>query len=348
MTFSTNKRGFTILELLIATGVTVIVAGIMITIVSSVLTGWNRSSGSLSTNSQARLVLDVLADDFQSALYRPDGNVWMAATIENRNTLTSPGNNGHQWEDGNHRKPDGNDSINLMDGARPVDLREARFGFGGVWLRFFTSRSIFEASEPVPVAVSYKILRRQPTTAPNAEFVYTLYRSEVRPYRSHANPGDPNNRPGVLEAGFDLNPNVANNPFYTFSSADNNQTNAGDPFSVTRPNRNSVLAQDVIDFGVRFYSRTGNQLTLLYPVGETGNDLNFFAVEDQSANAFLNGVTEPLPDVADIFVRILTPEGAKLIRNYENAPAGTQHPRDWWAIAEEHSQVFTRRINIRR
>ena len=49
-------------------------------------------------------------------------------------------------------------------------------------------------------------------------------------------------------------------------------------------------------------------------------------------------------------IRVLTDEGARLIADYEAGrlvpPAGETPADYWWALAEAHSEVFTRRILI--
>src|SRR5690625_174735 len=104
-----ENAGFTIIELLVASAVTAVIAVIMDTMISSILTSWGRLSGTLSTGSEARLVLDIMAEDLQSAYYRNDGNVWLAATILHGSGLDGTGNSG-VWsiEHQNHPKPTGN------------------------------------------------------------------------------------------------------------------------------------------------------------------------------------------------------------------------------------------------
>jgi Tfp pilus assembly protein PilW len=56
------------------------------------------------------------------------------------------------------------------------------------------------------------------------------------------------------------------------------------------------------------------------------------------------------PVFADIFVRILDDTGAQLIEAMENGviqpPAGTTPGDFWWQTAENHSEIFTRRIPL--
>lgn len=76
-----RKSGFTIIELLVATAVTAILAGLMIAMVSSVLSAWNRTSSSLRTNNDAKIVFDLLTEDLQGAVYRTDGKAWLAVDV---------------------------------------------------------------------------------------------------------------------------------------------------------------------------------------------------------------------------------------------------------------------------
>ena len=76
-----SEAGFTLVELLVATTITAVLAGVMVAIVANVSGFWGRTSGRASAESQARFVLDQIALDLQSALYRDDGAVWLAATI---------------------------------------------------------------------------------------------------------------------------------------------------------------------------------------------------------------------------------------------------------------------------
>ncbi len=48
--------------------------------------------------------------------------------------------------------------------------------------------------------------------------------------------------------------------------------------------------------------------------------------------------------VAEIFIRILTPQGFTMIQTYEEEDAGRFPGQTWWSIVEQHSQVFTRRV----
>ena len=69
-----RAAGFTLVEVLVAAGITALIAGFIAAIVASVSTSWSRSSTRLGTDAQARLILDQIQLDLQGAIFRDDGN----------------------------------------------------------------------------------------------------------------------------------------------------------------------------------------------------------------------------------------------------------------------------------
>jgi prepilin-type N-terminal cleavage/methylation domain-containing protein len=362
-----SHRAFTLVELLVAATITALIAGFVAAIVAGVSKTWTRAGNRLGTDAQARIVLDQLQIDLQGALFRDDGNVWLAADVLNGNT----GNAGTPWMAAQRNaKPAG--SLSLDMAATRADLRAedrgkleyARFGIAGVWLRFFTTRrgtnaltgQNATASLSAPVAVSYQIVRRFTATNPaNQNTGYLLHRVETRPATA-------NSRIGVLEAGY----NITAADYTTRNANNNNGSQTGDPRTIqvvtTNPrNLDSVIADNVIDFGVRAYVRdqtVPGGLRLIFPANATGGLSNV-------PNARLRGQfpsnTPPtssnynflFPDVIDVMVRILTDEGATRLADMEKlqTPALTvpqkynnSAPQWWWGVAEENSHVYTRRI----
>jgi hypothetical protein len=110
-----------------------------------------------------------------------------------------------------------------------------------------------------------------------------------------------------------------------------------------RPPLDTVLADHVVDFGVRFFRYDSVELKPLFPATSSGEWSN----SELSHLVRLGplGSTETAkPDVVEVMVRVLTEEGVRLLRNYENPPAGYVRSGTWWDIAERNSHVFTRRI----
>ena len=303
-----RQRGFTMVELLVALAITLLIAGLILGLTANSLGSWGRSQGMLTAESEAHGVLDRLAQDLQGALYRDDGGVWFAVTVQ-----ADAGASG-AWVAA--AKP----PASSLDPAAAV-FGEARFGVAGVWLRFFTTAqgADFRTGDPAaPVAVSYQIIRRSPTPSGDA-FHYLLYRSVVAPSATFA-------------AGYDLSA-----PDY--STAPSTDVAAG---CVQHPGGLQVIADNVIDFGVRLYgpgprsASGGPQLMPIFPVDAANLD---YQARLPSAAGGLRG---RFPLVVDLMLRVLTPEGARQIAALESG----QITGEWWTIAVGQSKVFTRRVTL--
>ncbi|MSU22929.1 MAG: hypothetical protein EXS32_03800 [Opitutus sp.] len=361
------EAGFTILELLVAATLTAALAGVIIVVVHNVSSTWARSSGRLGADSQARLVLDQLALDLQGAQFRDDGNVWMAAEVIDR--TSNPGN---LWAiAARNPKPTGTGANGSVSLTTP-SIADARFGAAGIWLRFFTtSRGTNTAATPAtisaPVAVAYQIIRRFTATNPvNLNTAYLLHRSEARPGETGSGSAA---RPGTLESGYSIT--VA--AYTTSSAANNSGATTGDPRSIQIPGTNtgaagrnldSVLADNVIDFGIRCYVRDAASpggLRLIFPADAsgkpTGTANSRYRASVSSTTPVTSGNFSTLfPDVIDVMLRVLTDDGAALIANIEKnqTPALTAPVKYnsnaqawWWGVAQENSRVYTRRIVLR-
>lgn len=319
-----DRSGFTIIELLVATAVTALLAGILLIMTNSVLNAWTRTSGNLSANGQAQLVFSMIREDLQASVYRRDLGVWMAVEIlEDRTAISN-----REWtvsSASGQYKPDGNLSNNR---GRDLRFTETRYGLGGAWLRFFT------AAEGEPRAVAYQLARRHVTGEPDdatnpAEVRYMLYRS----YMS-------------AKDTFELGYNLDSNPFPLHPAP---SAGYADPTNnlntLTVPPRAEMIASNVIDFGIRLHSRNGTLLDPVFPVSAATLEWD----ENHLEYLAYGTPTEPFPDVVDVMVRILTEEGARQIENLEEEripvdSGGFQET--WWRIAEEHSEVFTQRIYV--
>lgn len=354
-----GTSGFTLIELLVSAVITAVLAGFIVAIVSNVSGFWTRTSGKLSTEAQARLVLDQLSLDLSSALYRDDGNVWLAADV-----LSATTNSGLWQPAAANPKPAGGVSLAMTT----PNLSDARFNTAGVWLRFFTTKRGNNAtadatSFSAPVAVGYQVIRRfssPSTVAPAAQRTgYYLHRAVARPASTVVSNIT---RLGVMDAGFNIT--AAN---YTTSTANtNNGSQTGDPRTIqvvttNARNMDSVLADNVIDFGIRCYVRDSNQasgLRLVFPAANQNGAATNVTTARLRAQLPSTTVTDStnynfvMPDVVDVMVRILTDEGARLIATYEQAnspltiPTGINAQQFWWQLALANSQVFTRRIVI--
>lgn len=314
-------RAFTVIELLVAVGVTALLVSLMLTIVVNVMGGWSKSSGSLTSGNQARNVLDMLTADLQGAILRRDGNVWLAATIQ-----ASP--SGGQWS--GSKKPSTASSLDpntnptsslyipAITANRTID--DYRFGLGGVWLRFFTNVADTNTAGDLtkisaPRAVSYQIVRNL-VVAGGTEKRYLFYRSELAPNTT-----------------FTTGYNLFDTAYYTGAGA-----------VIRTPAADSVIATNVVDFGVRFYNRSStNASVLIFP--DTGN-FSFGATSDttKSGSGVDNSPVRDFPTDVEIYVRVLTDEGATKLANLED---GLNSTETWWDIVQANSRVYTRRIEIK-
>ena len=354
---SLGVAGFTILELLVAAAITALLAGFVATIVTNVAGLWSRTSGRLSTEAQARFVLDQLSLDLSSARFQDDGNVWLAASIlPNTNNATG------LWltigTASNQKPPNtttgtGASLQNIATGSLGDNSATSpRFGVAGTWLRFFTTKrgsntinvtsNVTDSTTvSAPVAVGWQIIRRRTSTSPlSTDIRYLLHRAEVRPAMN----GTAAASVGTLETGYNITA-----PAYAPTT---NTAAAGDPGEIKFPTLNSVVAENVIDFGVRCYVRnatTPTGLRVVFPL--TNTPATYLA----RIPSIVTGSPNAFPDVVDVMVRILTDEGARLIAAYEAnppSPAATALPTGinpqqyWWQLAFANSQVFTRRIVI--
>jgi type II secretory pathway pseudopilin PulG len=322
-------EGFTLLELLVAVIITLVLAGLMLTVVTNTLNLWHRTQDNFSTSAQAKLTLEMVERDLQAAVLRKDGVTWLAVdVINNSGSLAT-----HGWLTPTAAiKPATTESQRLVPvttGATPL-IGDARFGLSGAWLRFITTN--VESGGSLPIAVSYQIARRPLTgtivATTQADMRYTLFRAAVSTDNTFA-------------TGHDVM--VGYGSGSVTPAASRNQA------TLTNPNSGDALATNVVDFGVWLYVRdavTGG-LRRIFPADN--RDLAH-AAHDTGTAADANR----LPEVADVMVRILTGQGATLLAEIESGNGRVTRPSYyasdaewWWAVVEANSRVYTRRVEVK-
>lgn len=78
-----KRNGFTLIELLLAMVITSIIVGVLVSITGIAIDTWNRSRQELRTARQAKAMLDLMANDFESMVTRSgDAAEWLAAVSE--------------------------------------------------------------------------------------------------------------------------------------------------------------------------------------------------------------------------------------------------------------------------
>lgn len=69
------------IELLVAMAITAIIVGVLVSITGIAIDTWNRSRQELRTARQAKAMLDLMANDFESMVTRPGGTAeWLSST----------------------------------------------------------------------------------------------------------------------------------------------------------------------------------------------------------------------------------------------------------------------------
>jgi len=365
-----GTKGFTLVELLVATAITLMLATILLSTTSGMLSAWNQSRGDLTSSNQAKLALDQIADDLQSVVLRNDGNVWFAASV----TGTQPSSKGDaRIDDASYSTTTGNRCKPATDNYDPEpdsgEIRDMRFGHVGTWLRFFlTERAANDRRDRISGvrAVSYQIAHVPEGTIVGSGRRYFLYRSSVRP-----GPYDGNNNlmseSSVTHSAFTTGYNIVDDNAY------NNATKIGlqvssdplEPARIRRPIKSGIIASDVIDFGVRVYCRNSSgDLEERFPVNRSGGGtthvFTLVATSSTSIPTIFGDVTAPagvmavvpdFPVVVEVMLRVLSDQGAQQIMALEEnriqPPGGSaNYDAYWWEIAEAHSTIYTRRIEI--
>ena len=328
----TQSSGFTLLELLVAVVITLVLAGLMLTVTTNVLTLWRRSQASHTQAVTAKQVLDLVERDLQSALYRRNSQHWLAADI-----IDFPaGLANHGWLIGpGLMKPASGGSLRPLppaDASGLSSLAEARFGLSGLWLRLISTN--VESDGSLPTVIAWQVVRRPVTGDPvatnPAPVRYSLYRSVVSNTETFA-------------SGYDVTASAYGSTNNTPSSA--LSTAYRTARNVTNPSHANLLASNVVDFGCWLYVRdlTG-ALQRIYPAA--AGDVSHQAVGDSTAS------DSRFPAVVDVLVRILSEEGATLVEAMENGrvtrPANFATDAEWWwSVVEAHSAVFIRRVEIK-
>ena len=77
---SSFKRGFTLMELMVAMAITTIIVTVLVSITSIAIDTWNRSRSELRAARQAKAMVDTMARDFESLVTRRGNeNEWLSA-----------------------------------------------------------------------------------------------------------------------------------------------------------------------------------------------------------------------------------------------------------------------------
>lgn len=293
-----------------ASAISIVLIGLFLSISTNILDAWGSSRDSLSSNSKARIVLDTLASDLESAIIRNDEGVWLACDL-----LETTSNSG-RWETTNSQKPSGEASIEIDLENELLSAENYRFGVAGTWIRFFGSPvDASESGDSGDVnAISYQMIRRKPHgKSSDRDEGYNLYRSIVRADHTLAE--------AIEDEG------------YYIDEFDGNSYEGQAGEIVAPRNDSSLLVRDVVDLGVVLYDHdSSGKRRLLFP--KVGGAKQFRVPQD--------GV----PTSAEVFVRILEEEGAKQINAFERGQIPNSDPDFWWKTVNRYSSVYSTHVQF--
>jgi len=163
------RRGFTLIELMVSTALMVVIVLAVVSIAAETFKAYDRAVADLTTQSEARAVLDAMENDFQTAVIRPDGRCWMEVVLPGSSTTGGPANAPTQ-------------SGNLNPAEHPILMLFSAPQDRPRWRPDHTSASTDRVALKGDVcAVAYRIGQRSPFSAPGAQTqqVYGVYRTII-------------------------------------------------------------------------------------------------------------------------------------------------------------------------
>ena len=329
-----GKRGFTLVELMVAVSISVVIGLFVMSFTSALIEILRRSDARISLENEVAVALDIMARDLESAVFREGQGTMFAVDVQSLDDLKLLGleGSGNHWEPGYSRDVG---AVNFQPGANPDDdtYPSYTFGWGGSHLRFFTAAPAFNA-------VSYQIGRRA-SPADAKRDVYVLYRSVVGKHHTE--------REGLdITLGEYIDDDSVAPPE---GEPDFGSSNEGFPGTVKKPNAKDYLIQDVVDFGVRLYVYDAGQqdspdsprgVRLIFP---SSDNENLDALESQHYASTGLGEDYDLrfPDLVEIYVRALDSVGARELSEAELDNKG----RSFEEIVSQHGRVFRRMVEVR-
>jgi len=307
----TNRKGFTLIELMAALGVTAVIGYFFISIGRDFVIAWDHVGDSVARETEARAAMNTIARDFEAAFFREGTDVMFAVDVLEDNT------NSGIWEGDTAE----GDTAERPDGTG-FDPANHEYGWAGCWVRFFTAA-------PSLNAVGYQIIRSTIKGGVGTPR-YMLYRNVTLIRDTLAEGFDlkagalyfDNGYIGSIERPNILAVNVIDFGvrLYVYES---------DP--VTNPDPSGPDAPD----GLRlvFPADLSSSLETVLPAG---------GLAYSGATFSPAGSGQRYPDVVEVFIRVLSESGADEISNMEEAGDNSR----WQEVVDKNSRLYRRYITI--
>lgn len=308
-----TRRAFTLIEIMVATVIMVILVGFFIQITSEVLKVWNRSSGKLATNAEARIAMELLTQDLETAVIRNNGQQWLRVDAPKETE-----------QSGSSLYSDQTVALKLFSPAldRPDQtLLGADVSGGDI------------------CAIGYRLAYKESYT--NGPDVYALYRRVVDPETTF-NQFLGSSSQGASSPQLTLTDTTLWADFSGGAAAYGNITDDV-----------NYLAGNIIEFKVVVYEEPvgAAAVTAANVNSSTGElDANYAYGGDTDGDGVADPVGAALL-YADIILTVLSDEGLKLVQliDDQGAVAAGYTGSDSNAIQSivlQNSEVYTRRVNL--
>lgn len=305
------SHGFTLVELMAATGIMIAVVLMVLTLTTNVLSSWNMSTSRLAQNFEARVALDLISRDLEAAEFHPRDMVWLQVQQE------------------------------AIVGGAPtgvnINPQTRLFFFSSVTDRPSTD-ALGNAIAGSTCAVSYRIRYQTPfggTTDPQ----FGLYRSVVdaeNTFNTALNLGDYSlgSTDRTLSALWADGATDNDGAGLTLSYVDQGgvTSTGADTWSMSAEN---YLSANVVDFQVEFFYRSTTAPSPRKIIGSF-----VFTGQLYDANGRVNDFDRLL--YADVRLTVLSDEGAEIL-----AQGGfTSLSITWDQFKQIYGETFNRRVYI--
>ncbi len=331
------RRGFTLIELMTATGIMVGLMTMVFLITQYTLSAWDSAAGALSTNQEVRVAFDQLSVDLESAVFQNDERVWLEIAY---NTVDGVGN------------------VQLPPPPQimlfaPVGDLGPQYPPGSIAALKYSlvHRSVFD---PTLFSAS--------EAGDGQQKVYGLYRAVVDPRATFFGPLNRSSNLGSPVVYWN-NQSLGTTDFQFLRQTAGGLAKDGNLVSFAEDFSN-YLAGNIVDVRLTLGGMTPNQG---FVDGDGRFKLNRTVVNNLGAGAgFPEGVrsirfgktlytgddpvsgliSEDLPTYIEISMTVLTPEGAAEVKSLASVATGEIDAAKFQEILVRSSDTFTRRISL--
>ena len=336
---ASHRGGFTLVEIMAATGIMVAVILLVLSLTTNVLNTWNFSSGQLAQNYEARIALDFLSQDLEAATFRNNGMAWMEVSYDTVGDSTNQ-TLLYFFSPVTDRPRSRNSTTNVDGNGNPTAESIAGDICAIAYMTAFQNPFTGDSSTNAAGGdrPKYGLYR----TVIDAEHTFDIALS----LESFANADDGSSHP-ISEVWTD-------GSLYTYDEGGSGATVQVDADSNTNPwtlDRANYLSANVANFQVIFYYEDSNGVVKAITSNEQadGTPLAFIVADgiyiSNSAGTIPTRATNSVNGhlvYADIKMTVLGDEGANLVAIGQWGDTGLT----WDEFLLTYGETFTRRVYI--